>query len=807
MPETEAVLLRRFVHGGDAEAFAEIIRRYAGLVYSAALRVLADVDRASDIAQETFLQLAKDGAHVTGSLPGWLHRVATHKAIDQVRRDATRRHREAEYVAARPQEEAEWKDISPYVDEGLNLLDPHLRTILISHFLEGRSTREIARVQGISQATISRRIESGVELLRAGLRRRGVLVAAGALGILLGENAVQAAPPALLTELGKIALISGSLAATTTGIGTASGASATAASVLAVIKNNAVAVAAVVAIGVGSVVTYHQATKPPRPASTESAGSAAQNPADFASTAAFDPSVGSLSAEGLSQPGLDTRMIATAGQASAPIRRMPLGAPGPEAETDPRTYVPGAVEGSERTALRVSAPLQQDTADQPLSVVATDPPGVPPEPMPDGCAEQESTQTKESPYEMVMRLRRQAAARESQPAAVSVGPVVARAELKLVPPFQDCPATALGFQRQDTTTVKPERVLETPPDAPREPVYFSVRVGDGEIRGITYRSIRPPGEVVLCLDTDGDGLWSDERVYVGRRLWIFASTATYEFGPVYLKQGGSEPGGDVFYPHCSDGKWLTFYPAFYRDGTVLLEGTARRITLVDTDFDGRFNEMFEPPALGKRDPGCDVIAIDCGSFAELPGGGRRSRQVTMPLSKVINFDGRYYGVEVAEDGSTIEFRRAEPAFGVLDLGGKEVLLDLWSDSGLQQVGGAGPTWRLPAGKYYTRSLDLTEIAGGDRWAFTMTSPGELKDFEIKPKQTTTLKIGSPFQARGSLRRYPYNPDVTVRVDLEGRAGERYSAVVLKNDKEVPEPSFKIRDGAGRVVQSGQFTNG
>ena len=95
MAETEAVLLKRFTGSGDAEAFAEIIRRHAGLVYGAALRILADVDRASDVAQETFLQLTKDAGHVTGSLPGWLHRVATHKAIDELRRDASRRHRES----------------------------------------------------------------------------------------------------------------------------------------------------------------------------------------------------------------------------------------------------------------------------------------------------------------------------------------------------------------------------------------------------------------------------------------------------------------------------------------------------------------------------------------------------------------------------------------------------------------------------------------------------------------------------------------------------------------------------------------
>lgn len=263
MAETEAVLLRRFARGGDAGAFAEIIRRHAGLVYGAALRVLADVDRASDVSQETFLQLTRDAGTVTGSLPGWLHRVATHKAIDHMRRDASRRRREMQYVATQPRETAQWKDISPCVDESLNNLDPELRDILISHFLEGRTTRAIAAMRGISQATVSRRIESGVEQLRCGLRRRGIIVAVGALSVLLGENAVEAAPHLLLTELGKIALVGGSAAVSTTVVtGTSTGLGA-ATSILATVKTHAVAVAVVTVIGAGAVVTYQQATKPP----------------------------------------------------------------------------------------------------------------------------------------------------------------------------------------------------------------------------------------------------------------------------------------------------------------------------------------------------------------------------------------------------------------------------------------------------------------------------------------------------------------------------------------------------------------
>ncbi len=259
--ETEIVLLRRFSKTGDAEAFREIVRRHAGLVYGAALRILSDVDRASDVAQETFLQLTKDAGKITGSPAGWLHRVATHKAIDATRRDASRRRTESRYAASKPRDVTEWKDLSASVDEGLNALDAEMREILVAHFLEGRTTRQIASAMGISQATVSRRIDAGVTALRRILQARGLLVAIGALGTLLSENAAQAAPAALMSELGKMALAGAPAAAAASagGSGLAQGAGG---AVLAGVKAKAVAAAAVAVIGVGSVVTYREVTRP-----------------------------------------------------------------------------------------------------------------------------------------------------------------------------------------------------------------------------------------------------------------------------------------------------------------------------------------------------------------------------------------------------------------------------------------------------------------------------------------------------------------------------------------------------------------
>jgi RNA polymerase sigma-70 factor (ECF subfamily) len=259
MVETEAVLLTRFTKTGDAQAFAEITRRHAGLVYGTALRILADVDRAADVAQETFLQLTKDAPSVTGSLAGWLHRVATHKAIDQMRRDTSRRRREAEYMAQQPRDVTDWKDLSRCVDEEISKLDEETRGMLVAHFLQGRTTRQIAMAHGVSQATVSRRIDTGVVRLRATLRKRGLMIAAGALSTLLGENAVQAAPPTLMAELGKMALVGGHAATVSAG---ASALQTLVSGTLTGVTAKAVTVAAVVVIGAGSVVTYRHATRP-----------------------------------------------------------------------------------------------------------------------------------------------------------------------------------------------------------------------------------------------------------------------------------------------------------------------------------------------------------------------------------------------------------------------------------------------------------------------------------------------------------------------------------------------------------------
>ena len=210
LPEPDLSLLRRFTDTGDPNAFAEIVRRYSGVVYSASHRILGDEARANDVSQETFFRLLRQPRLVTHSLGGWLHRSATHLAIDVKRSERSRAVRERTYWTEKQADrslEPMWEDVSPYVDQALNEIEEPARTLLVRHFLQGTPQAELAEEMNTSAATISRRIKAGVDELQKQLRKRGVYLGLAALVAFCTEKTAQAAPARLMVELGKMRMV------------------------------------------------------------------------------------------------------------------------------------------------------------------------------------------------------------------------------------------------------------------------------------------------------------------------------------------------------------------------------------------------------------------------------------------------------------------------------------------------------------------------------------------------------------------------------------------------------------------------
>ena len=219
IPETDMSLLHRFAAKGDEDAFSEIVRRYAGVVFCACHRVLRDRGWAEDVAQETFFRLVKCPDRVSHSLGGWLHRAATRLAVDTLRSEHARHRRESTYEAPPKDDEesslgvgSQWEEISPAIDEALDELDDDSRALLVRHFLQGTPQAELAAEAGVSAATMSRRVKHSIGELREALCRKGVTVAPSVLVMLCARNAMEAAPQALLAELGKMAMVSGAAA-------------------------------------------------------------------------------------------------------------------------------------------------------------------------------------------------------------------------------------------------------------------------------------------------------------------------------------------------------------------------------------------------------------------------------------------------------------------------------------------------------------------------------------------------------------------------------------------------------------------
>jgi RNA polymerase sigma-70 factor (ECF subfamily) len=241
----EMILLQQFITYGDAQAFSKIVRAHAGLVYGVCLRILGDKERAADATQETFFQLFRKAHNIETSIPAWLHRVATRRAVDMIRSDSARRRSEAKYAQRKEQQAQNWEDIAPHVDQALNALDEETRDLLIQYYFENRSMPDIASEKGVSHPTVSRRIEAGRTQLREEFRKKGIIVLAGALGSLLAENAAQAAPAMVVSELAKISLLG-----TKSITGSASYATRTAVTALAATAKTKL----IVAIAVGAVV-------------------------------------------------------------------------------------------------------------------------------------------------------------------------------------------------------------------------------------------------------------------------------------------------------------------------------------------------------------------------------------------------------------------------------------------------------------------------------------------------------------------------------------------------------------------------
>ena len=150
---------------------AQLYERYSPIVYSVALRVLADPAAAEDILQEVFMQLwrAPDAFDASrGSLPGWLAVIARNRAIDSLRKRRPETDINELVVSIEPDltSGAQWGRALEKVRSALGTMPSLQRAALEMAFFEGLTHSEIAAKTGEPLGTIKTRIRAGLMILR-----------------------------------------------------------------------------------------------------------------------------------------------------------------------------------------------------------------------------------------------------------------------------------------------------------------------------------------------------------------------------------------------------------------------------------------------------------------------------------------------------------------------------------------------------------------------------------------------------------------------------------------------------------------
>src|SRR3984893_16967590 len=181
----DELALARACAAGNNTALEIFLTRYREKLYLSALRIAREDSAARDLADTLYADLygthTREGERVSklasytgrGSLEGWLRTVLSQEYVNRYRR--TKRlvsldEESEEGIQFRAPEPDPVPAADPRLaqatDEALTVLSSEDRVVLSAYYLDGRTLAEIARMLGVHESTISRKIDKLAKSLR-----------------------------------------------------------------------------------------------------------------------------------------------------------------------------------------------------------------------------------------------------------------------------------------------------------------------------------------------------------------------------------------------------------------------------------------------------------------------------------------------------------------------------------------------------------------------------------------------------------------------------------------------------------------
>ena len=186
-PDSEIQLLIERARSGDTRAFEDLARREERALYRHALRIVGTTADAEDIVQDALFSAWRSIASFQGlSFRAWLFRIATNRALDQLR---SRKRRPELPLDPPDDDDVTWAEpVAPgpdltqlvgdrealaAVETALGSLPAEQRTALLLRDVEGFAYEEISVITSVEIGTVKSRIHRGRLAVRNVLIARG----------------------------------------------------------------------------------------------------------------------------------------------------------------------------------------------------------------------------------------------------------------------------------------------------------------------------------------------------------------------------------------------------------------------------------------------------------------------------------------------------------------------------------------------------------------------------------------------------------------------------------------------------------